>query len=99
MKNTHKSRILLVENIHPVAKEFLENDGFQVDLLSYAPSEDELIKLFNEYPDFKNAFEKLTPGRRRAYNLFFTGAKQSSTRLSRIEKCVDRIMDGKGIND
>ncbi|MCM2349227.1 MAG: phosphoglycerate dehydrogenase [Bacteriovoracaceae bacterium] len=49
MKNTHKSRILLVENIHPIAKEFLENDGFQVDLLSYAPSEDELIKLLPQY--------------------------------------------------
>lgn len=44
-----ESKILLVENIHPVAKEFLENDGFHVDLLSYAPSEEELIKLLPEY--------------------------------------------------
>ncbi len=43
------SKILLVENIHPVAKEFLENDGFQIDILSYAPSEDELIKLLPQY--------------------------------------------------
>lgn len=43
------SKILLVENIHPVAKEFLENDGFQVDLLTYSPSEEELIQLLPQY--------------------------------------------------
>ncbi len=43
------SKILLVENIHPVAKEFLENDGFKVDLLSYSPSEEELIQLLPQY--------------------------------------------------
>lgn len=49
MKTQDKPSILLVENIHPVAKEFLENDGFQVDLLSYSPSEDELIQLLPKY--------------------------------------------------
>jgi len=44
-----KQNILLVENIHPIAKEFLENDGYHVDLLSYAPSEEELIKLLPNY--------------------------------------------------
>jgi D-3-phosphoglycerate dehydrogenase len=44
-----KQKILLVENIHPVAKEFLENDGYHVDLLSYAPPEEELIKLLPNY--------------------------------------------------
>ena len=50
-------------------------------------------------PVFKAAFESLTPGRQRAYNLFFSGAKQSTTRTARIEKYVDRILKGKGIND
>lgn len=49
MKNTEKPRILLVENIHPVAKEFLEKDGYEVDMLSHSPSEDELIKLIPQY--------------------------------------------------
>ena len=48
---------------------------------------------------FQEAFEKLTPGRRRAYLMFFTAAKQSATRTARIEKYQDRILDGKGIND
>lgn len=49
MKNQNKSRILLVENIHPIAKELLENDGYQVDLLTHSPSEEELIKLLPQY--------------------------------------------------
>lgn len=49
MKNQDKQSILLVENIHPVAKEFLEGQGYHVDLLSYAPAEDELIKLLPNY--------------------------------------------------
>ena len=44
-----KPRILLVENIHPVAKEALEKEGFKVDLLTHAPTEDELIKLLPAY--------------------------------------------------
>lgn len=48
MKNQNL-RILLVENIHPVAKERLEAEGFQVELLTHAPAEDELIKLLPQY--------------------------------------------------
>jgi D-3-phosphoglycerate dehydrogenase len=44
-----KTRILLVENIHLVAKEALEKEGYQVDLLAHAPSEEELIKLLPSY--------------------------------------------------
>lgn len=47
----------------------------------------------------KLAFEKLTPGRQRAYLLFFAGAKQSKTRMQRIEKNRARILEGKGLND
>lgn len=49
MKQTEKPAILLVENIHPVAKEYLEENGYKVDLLTYAPGEDELIKLIPTY--------------------------------------------------
>lgn len=45
------------------------------------------------------AFAGLTPGRQREYNLYFSGAKQSSTRQSRIEKYVDKIRAGKGLRD
>ena len=60
---------------------------------------DELIDQFDENPDLKAAFDALTPGRQRGYNLFFTGAKQSATRTSRIEKCTPMILVGKGLND
>ena len=45
------------------------------------------------------AFQALTPGRRRGYALHIGGAKQSKTRASRVEKCVDRILEGKGFNE
>ena len=50
-------------------------------------------------PELKTAFEALTPGRQRAYNLFFSGAKQSQTREARIVKCLQRILNGKGLTD
>lgn len=47
----------------------------------------------------KTAFAALTPGRQRAYLLYFAAAKQAQTREARIDKCSPRIMDGKGLND
>jgi uncharacterized protein YdeI (YjbR/CyaY-like superfamily) len=59
----------------------------------------ELQDKLNESADLKTAFEGLTPGRRRAYVLYFSGAKQSKTREARVEKCVPQILAGKGLND
>lgn len=59
----------------------------------------ELQQVFKKDADYKKAFFKLTPGRQRAYLIFFTGAKQSETRYSRIEKFRKRILDGYGFND
>jgi uncharacterized protein YdeI (YjbR/CyaY-like superfamily) len=56
------------------------------------------IKL-DEMPALKSAFEALTPGRQRAYLLHFSAPKQSKTRVSRIEKYVPQIIDGKGLDD
>lgn len=60
---------------------------------------EELVLKFEEEPHFKTAFEAITPGRQRGYLLHFSGAKQSETRASRIEKCMEKIFDGKGLND
>lgn len=60
---------------------------------------EELQKKFNEIPSLKTAFEALTPGRQRAYILHFSQPKQSKTRESRVEKCMKKILDGKGLND
>jgi len=50
-------------------------------------------------PALKEAFEALTPGRQREYNLHFSSAKQAQTRQARIEKCVPNILAGKGFRD
>jgi uncharacterized protein YdeI (YjbR/CyaY-like superfamily) len=50
-------------------------------------------------PALKAAFEALTPGRQRAYNLYFSAPKQSRTREARVEKCMPQILYGKGLND
>lgn len=60
---------------------------------------EELENKFVEIPDLKTAFEALTPGRQRAYLLYFTSAKQSKTRESRVEKYFVHILNGKGIDD
>ena len=53
----------------------------------------------NSSSALKTAFEALTPGRQRAYNLYFSAAKQSKTKEARIEKCIPDILIGKGLND
>jgi uncharacterized protein YdeI (YjbR/CyaY-like superfamily) len=60
---------------------------------------EELQNKFNEIPELKTAFEALTPGRQRAYIFYFSSAKQSKTRQSRIEKCMQQILQGKGLDD
>jgi uncharacterized protein YdeI (YjbR/CyaY-like superfamily) len=60
---------------------------------------EEFQNKLNENSALKAAFEALTPGRQRGYLLYFSAAKQSKTRESRIEKCMDLIFDGKGLND
>lgn len=60
---------------------------------------EELLTKFSQYLAFKTAFEALTPGRQRAYNMFFSEPKQSATKVSRIEKYTQRILNGKGMND
>ncbi|MDP9741070.1 YdeI family protein [Peribacillus frigoritolerans] len=71
--------------------EFKKNEEFIIP--------EELHNKFDDIPALKTAFEALTPGRQRAYILYFSQAKQSKTRESRIEKCMQKILDGKGLKD
>ncbi len=50
-------------------------------------------------PDLSDAFDALTPGRRREYHLHVSSAKQSSTRAARVDKIAPRILAGKGLRD
>ncbi|MEY4609916.1 MAG: hypothetical protein RL246_235 [Bacteroidota bacterium] len=63
------------------------------------PVPEELTDMFLKKPALKKAFEGLTPGRQRAYLLHFSEPKQSATRVTRIERMEDKIMNGKGMTD
>jgi uncharacterized protein YdeI (YjbR/CyaY-like superfamily) len=59
----------------------------------------ELDEIFKTNIELKKAFQALTPGRQRAYLIFFSAAKQSDTRITRIQKCTPKILCGKGMTD
>jgi uncharacterized protein YdeI (YjbR/CyaY-like superfamily) len=60
---------------------------------------EEFQKKLDDLPALRAAFEALTPGRQRAYNFYFSGAKQSKTREARVKKCLPHILNGEGLND
>jgi len=78
----------------------VEKSGLEVEFKKEPePIPAELEAKFKAQPALKKAFHALTPGRQRAYILHFSSAKQSVTRSSRIEKCVEKILAGKGMMD
>lgn len=96
-----------IRELEPLLKAYLyeaievEKAGLKVTLKKteeFKVPEEFQLKL-TEFPALKTAFEALTPGRQRAYLLHFSAPKQSSTRKSRIENCIQQILNGKGLND
>lgn len=79
----------------------VEKAGLKVTLKKTSDFEmpEEFARKLKASPALKKAFSALTPGRQRGYLFHFSSAKQSKTRLARIEKHVDRIMAGKGLED
>ncbi len=79
----------------------VEKAGLKVDLKKTAAFiiAEEFRNKLNKTPALKTAFDALTPGRQRAYMLYFSAAKQSKTREQRVEKCMQQILNGKGLND
>lgn len=79
----------------------LEKAGVKADVQKSTEQSlpEELLMKFKSIPGLKTAFNALTPGRQRAYNIFFSAAKQAKTREARIEKFVPKILAGKGMND
>jgi uncharacterized protein YdeI (YjbR/CyaY-like superfamily) len=84
-------------------KEAIENDkaGLKVEMKTTTEFEisDEFKSALAEMPELKTAFYKLTPGRQRGYLLYFSSAKQAKTRMERVEKCIPKIMENKGLDD
>lgn len=96
-----------VEELGPTVKNFInqaieiEKAGLKVKLKETTDfgMPEELEVKFNQNPALRTAFEGLTPGRQRAYIFYFSSAKQSNTRNARIEKYIDKILNGKGMDD
>lgn len=96
-----------IQDLEPAIMDYLneairtERSGARVSLK--ATNEFTMPEEFRERletnPALKTAFESLTPGRQRAYLLHFAQPKQAKTRVSRIEKEIEQIMNGKGLND
>ena len=79
----------------------VEKAGLEVDYkkTSEFKISEEFQNKVDEIPALKTAFDALTPGRQRGYILYFSAAKQPKTREARIEKCMQQILNGKGLND
>ena len=104
MRFTELQEIVLLE---PIIKTYIdeavgvEKAGLEVDFKKtdeYEIPEEFQMKL-DENSALNAAFEALTPGRKRGYLLHFSGAKQSKTRMRRVEKCITKILDGLGLQD
>jgi uncharacterized protein YdeI (YjbR/CyaY-like superfamily) len=96
-----------IVELEPILKAYIheaievEKAGLKVNYKTATefPTPDEFINKLEEVPGLQDAFEALTPGRRRAYLLYFSAPKQSKTREARIEKYMQQILNGRGLND
>ena len=79
----------------------VEKAGLKVKLKAHSEYAipPELQRKLDAMPALKKAFGALTPGRQRAYMFHISKPKQARTRESRVEQCIRRILDGKGLND
>jgi uncharacterized protein YdeI (YjbR/CyaY-like superfamily) len=112
-ENTQAARVIRFTNVQQIVemarklKSYLreaievEKAGLKVTFKKIAEHKvpEEFQRTLDEVPALKTAFAALTPGRQRAYLLYFSAAKQSKTRVSRVDKCMQRILNGKGLDD
>ena len=95
--------VKLKTTIKAYIKEAIEIEKAGLKIALKKPAEFKMAEEFKNKLDksaaLKKAFHALTPGRQRAYLLFFSSAKQSATRESRVEKSIPQILKGIGLND
>lgn len=98
---TREDVVRLVDTLKSYVEEAIavEQAGLQVGPAPEVVFVDELQDRLDDDVTFRQAFEALTPGRRREYNMHLSSAKQAKTRLARLEKCVLKILEGKGFRD
>ena len=92
------------ETITSLLRDAIRVEAEGLSVASPAPADDrpypgEFVTALEADPGLRDAWERLTPGRRRGWLLHFTAAKQSKTRLARIERATPRILEGFGIHD
>ena len=96
-----------IVQMEPILKAYIreaievEKAGLKVKLKKTSDFKipEEFQKKLDAIPALKTAFSALTPGRQRGYLFYFSQPKQSKTRQSRVEKCMQQILKGKGLND
>jgi uncharacterized protein YdeI (YjbR/CyaY-like superfamily) len=112
-KNVQSARQIRFTNareilkMQPILKAYIaqaievEKSGLEVDFKKTTEFSvpEEFQTYLNEIPELKTAFAALTPGRQRAYLLYFSEPKQAKTRGSRVEKYMPHILNGRGLND
>ena len=112
-ENTQSARLIRftdarqLAEMEPILKAYLfeamevEKAGLKVEFkkVSAFSIPEEFQRKLQEHPDLKAAFEALTPGRQRGYLLHFSQPKQAKTREARVEKCIPKILDGKGMQE
>lgn len=99
VKEIIKLKAVLKAHIYEAIE--VEKAGLKVKLkkTSEYPVPEEFKKQLDKKASLKKAFSALTPGRQRGYLFYFSQPKQSSTRASRVEKCIPKILNGEGLND
>lgn len=96
-----------IVEMEPILKAYIyeaievEKAGLEVNVKKKEelPIPEELRNKFDEMPALKMAFDALTPGRQKGYIHYFSQPKQSKTRVSRVEKYTQQILQGKGLKD
>ncbi len=110
-KNSQAVRQIRFTNVReiaamePVLKAYIqeamevEKAGLKVKKNTKLVIPEEFQNKLDRIPVLKTAFDALTPGRQRAYVIYFSAPKQSKTRVTRVEKCMPHILEGKGFNE
>jgi uncharacterized protein YdeI (YjbR/CyaY-like superfamily) len=112
-ENSQAGRIIRFTNVQEVLKlkptikayirEAIQNEksGLKVNLSAKTELvlPEEFQAMLKKNPALKKAFQSLTPGKQRAYNLYFSAPKQSQTREARIQKCIPKILNGEAIDE
>lgn len=101
------SNVQQINKMTPVLKKYIkeaikvERAGLKVDYKKTTEYKipEEFQNMLDEMPELKTAFNGLTPGRQRGFILYFSAAKQSKTRESRVKKYIPQILKGKGLDD